>query len=128
MLSQTKSTGNLGESLACTYLERKGYAVLERNFQNAKGYKYGEIDIIASFQGTIVFVEVKTRRTKKHDDEILPEENISPQKLKCIERTAVAYLDARKIRQAEYRFDAVAIVINESLKKARVRHIENIFF
>ena len=58
-----KTTGNAGEDLACRYLEKNGYEILERN----KHYsRFCEIDIIAKHKNTVVFVEVKTRRTNAY--------------------------------------------------------------
>jgi putative endonuclease len=127
MTMLSNKTGVLGETLACTYLQRKGYTILERNFQNTKGYKYGEIDIIATQEKVIVFVEVKTRLIKK-GEVIIPEENISPKKLSNLEKIAATYLSIKKLRNADCRFDAIAILLNIPLKKAQVRHLENIFF
>ena len=52
-----KSVGNAGESIACAYLKKIGYKILERNFR----YEGGEIDIIALDKGVTVFIEVKYR-------------------------------------------------------------------
>ncbi len=50
--------GRLGEDLAAAHLERLGYTVLARNHRT----RHGELDIVATDGGTLVFVEVKTRR------------------------------------------------------------------
>ncbi|MBE6618426.1 MAG: YraN family protein [Ruminococcaceae bacterium] len=52
-----RSLGRAGESIACDYLEKKGFTVVRRNY-TVRG---GEIDIIAENETHIVFVEVKTR-------------------------------------------------------------------
>ena len=55
--------GDAGEELACRYLEKNGYKILERN----KYYsRFCELDIVAQEKNTIVFVEVKTRRTNDY--------------------------------------------------------------
>ncbi|MDD5083881.1 MAG: YraN family protein [Candidatus Moranbacteria bacterium] len=127
MIPSSQSVGTLGESIACTYLQRKGYAIVERNFQNTKGYKYGEIDIIALQGEIIIFVEVKTRIARSSDT-VLPEENISPQKLRHLEKIASTYLTIKKLWKKEYRFDALSILIDPHTKNAKVRHLEHIFF
>lgn len=127
MKTPTQNIGVLGETLACTYLQRKGYRVIERNFQNKKGYKYGEIDIIAIQGDVIVFVEVKTRLMKK-GEVIIPEENISPSKLKNIEKIASTYLNVKKLWSASYRFDALSILLDLTGRIAKVKHLEDIFF
>ncbi len=59
MTRARQSLGRLGEDLACRELRRRGYAILARRFRT----RYGEIDVIARDGPTLVFVEVKTRRT-----------------------------------------------------------------
>lgn len=127
MKRSIRSIGMLGESLACKYLEEKGYGIRDRNFQNAKGYKYGEIDIVAIKDDLLVFVEVKTRLAKKGET-IIPEENISPSKLRNLEKIASTYLNVKNVWNMPYRFDAVSILLDLQEKSAKVRHLENIFF
>ena len=50
-----KRVGQIGEDIACQFLERKGFKVLERNYRKP----WGEIDIIAEKDGIVRFVEVK---------------------------------------------------------------------
>ena len=126
MTQPIQKTGILGEALACKYLQRKGYQIIERNFQNNKGYKYGEIDIIATIHNKIVFVEVKTRRVKGNAI-VIPEENISVKKLQNIEKTASTYLHMKKLWNVEHRFDALSVFLDLSSKKAQIKHMENIF-
>ena len=61
-MSNTKETGNYGEIQASNYLVKKGYTIIARNYYG----KHGEIDIIAVTPDntTLVFVEVKTRKSK----------------------------------------------------------------
>ena len=56
--------GKRGEIVARIFLEREGYKILKQNFQS----KYGEIDIIALDKNEIVFIEVKTRSSKKYGE------------------------------------------------------------
>lgn len=121
-----KNTGSIGESLACTYLKRKGYIIKGVNFQNTKGYKYGEIDIIAQKKNKIVFVEVKTRIAKKGKI-ILPEENISFSKLRNLEKIASTYIRVHNLWDAQCGFDALSILIDNETKTAKIRHLEDIF-
>ncbi len=127
---QPKTVGSQGEDLAERYLRDKGYRILERNFANPKGYRLGEIDIIAKQGETIVFVEVKTRHRQIRDGDgiILPEAAITPDKMRKLSRIAEYYL--RKTRQLSlpYRFDALALVIDTDRKTAKIRHLESIFF
>ena len=59
MLNKRQRFGKDSESLAMGYLKKHGYKIIEKNYRN----KIGEIDIIAKDKGTLVFVEVKARKT-----------------------------------------------------------------
>ncbi|MBI2439486.1 MAG: YraN family protein [Candidatus Moranbacteria bacterium] len=123
----SSSLGVLGEDIGCRYLEKKGYSILQRNYCNNKGKRLGEIDIVACLGKEIVFFEVKTRMIKK-ETMVFPEENITPRKLRRLERIARQYLLEKKMIAAQYHFDALSIVYDDEAKKAHVRHLEHIFF
>lgn len=57
----TKEKGNWGEDRVCEYLTMHGYRIVRRNFHT----RFGEIDIIAKDEDTVVFVEVKSRKSKR---------------------------------------------------------------
>jgi putative endonuclease len=78
---QTSYFGNLGEIFAQKLLETKGYKILKRKFRST----FGEIDLICLKDDTLVFVEVKTRWSKKFGS---PEESVTPHKLSKIKKTA----------------------------------------
>lgn len=127
-MSQTGhiSLGQQGEEVACYFLQKRGYRILERNYTNPTGVRQGEVDIIAEYKGRIVFVEVKTRKQKK-GEVVTPEMNINRAKLHKLAKIATFYL--RQTRQGEraYGFDAVTVCIDEGTGKASVRHIPDIF-
>lgn len=78
--TQTSHFGNLGERFAESLLKRKGYSILKTKFRS----RFGEVDIIALKDSTLVFVEVKTRWSEKFGK---PEEAVTPWKLKKIAKT-----------------------------------------
>lgn len=80
-----KITGQCGEDAAAEYLKKKNYKIIERNYKN----KIGEIDIIAKTKTDLVFVEVKTRSSKKFGT---PTEAITYYKKRKIVNTAKYYL------------------------------------
>lgn len=125
-LLQSK-VGSLGENLGCRYLKRNGYKILDTNYCNTFGRRLGEIDIIAQKKKEIVFVEVKTRYTPKQDD-IAPEDSITPAKLRKLERIAKHYLREKHQESATYHFDALSIIYNRITQESSVRHLEHIFF
>ena len=107
MFGKIKETGNIsvgqqGEALACQYLSRQGYRVIARNYRT----KLGEIDIIAEEQGTLVFVEVKTRRGHQCGH---PFEAVTPTKCRQISKVALEYLAETGREGHSARFDVVAI-------------------
>jgi putative endonuclease len=96
------STGKRGEELAAAHLAVVGYRIVERNYRCV----FGEIDIVAEEGETLVFVEVKSRRSTAYGD---PQLAVGPQKQKKISRIAMNYLSERRLRHRQARFDVVAV-------------------
>lgn len=99
-----KNLGKLGEDLACAYLAKLGYKIIERNFR----IRGGEIDIVAIDGKTLVYVEVKTRSNHRFG---LPQESVTPRKIRFLERAAKFFRNNRKylkLPQLE-RIDVLAI-------------------
>src|SRR3990167_10557715 len=94
-----------GEELAVQFLKEKGYKIIDRNFR--KGY--GEIDIIAIQGRTLVFVEVKTRTSNQFGT---PLEQITPFKIRALERTALFYKKLHPNLPDAMRIDAVGIELD----------------
>lgn len=109
----------LGEELAAKFLEKKGYKIIERNFR--KGY--GEIDIIAVYKNTLVFVEVKTRTTSLFGT---PLEQISYFKLKSLVKTAKFYKHLNPNLPEALRIDAISVILDENNGTNEIEHMENI--
>lgn len=112
-----RQTGASGEGIAAGYLQKKGYTILERNFRN----KFGEIDIIAKDNGTLVFVEVKS---KTGTDFGSPEEMIHAGKLNRVRRMATVYMNGELV---SCRIDVVAVVLNGDEEVVRLTHYENVY-
>ncbi len=94
--------GILGENLAVEELTRRGYAILERRYRT----RYGEIDIVAEEQDTIVFVEVKAREDLTCGSAA---ESVTPNKQRRIASRAVEYLARKHVTDRPCRFDVIAI-------------------
>lgn len=118
--------GQLGEKAAAKYLKKKGYKIIAFNFQNTKGRRVGEVDIIAQEKDQIVFVEVKTRELENYET-TLPEENITRQKLYKLQKIAQVYINKNKLWDHSYRFDAVSVWISRDRKTVKIKHLESIF-
>ncbi len=110
-----RKLGDAGEDLACRYLQKQGYEILERN----KHYsRFCEIDIIAKQKDNIVFIEVKTRKTDSFGS---PLEAITSSKYANIKKGIQFYLTENNVKQ--YRIDVVGITLKPEIK---IEHLKNI--
>ena len=119
-LSEHLRRGTRGETLACRFLRRQGYKILYRNFRGRRG---GEIDIVCRDDDTLVFVEVKTR---KSEDFGRPFEAIRADQRKRITRGGLAWLRMLNNPDILFRFDVVEVIIPEDAKP-RLEVIKNAF-
>lgn len=110
--------GHTGERLARLYLQQKGYRILAMNWI----YRRLEIDLIASFNQTTIFVEVKSRSSVAFGQ---PEDFVNLQKQKKMIRAAEHYIALNK-HVAEIRFDIVAILFRS--QSHTINHIEDAFW
>lgn len=113
-----KLLGELGEQQAASYLQRKGYRILARKFRA----KTGEIDIICGERDTVIFVEVKTRRSTIYG---FPAEAVNLQKQRKIINTAWCYLTMNRMTSSPLRFDILEVLILK--EEVRINHIKNAF-
>jgi len=118
MSSNRQSLGRWGENLATEYLSRNGYTILQRNLHTP----YGEIDIIAKQKESIVFVEVKTRRSDSYG---YPEEAITPAKQSHLLAAAQSYLQSFSSADVNWRVDVIAIRCNKNTSP-EIIHFENV--
>lgn len=94
--------GNRGEDIACRYLQKQGYEILEKNYR----IRGGEIDIVARDKEYLVFVEVKTRYSHEFG---LPKDAMTPWKIKYLLKTARFYLQKIDWGDGPYRLDFVSV-------------------
>jgi putative endonuclease len=76
--------GKDGEALAAKWLQEKGYTILHTNWRHS----YYEVDIIASKEEVLHFIEVKTRRNKKFGE---PEESVDEKKIRNLLNASEEY-------------------------------------
>ena len=113
-VNSTTTLGERGEALAAHYLITHGYRIVVSNFKvpvgrNSKGVSVtGEIDIIALDGDTLCFVEVKTRRSDEFTPVITA---VDLRKQRQITRTAKVYRRIFSIRDVEYRYDVVTVLM-----------------
>lgn len=115
--------GKKGEAIAAQFLAKRGYSILERNFKK----RYGELDIIALSKtnglAILVFVEVKTRIGRQFG---LPEEAVTPRKLREVVGTAQFYKSLHPELPSAMRIDVVAVEFDECEQLSSIRHIPNV--
>lgn len=117
-MSRQHRFGKWAEEKAATFLEEKGYEILERNFR----YDRAEIDIIAKWEGFIVVVEVKARSTDYFGH---PQDFINRRKVRQLVKAANHYIMENEIT-SEVRFDAIGILkVGDGWK---VEHLEDAFY
>ena len=116
--TRRKELGDTGENVAREYLEGKGYLVLDTNFR----CPYGEVDIVALHGDCLVFLEVRTRRSREMGT---PEESVTPKKGKRLIATAETYIQAKKDLPAQWRIDVAAVDVDRRNHVTRIEQIEN---
>jgi len=110
------SLGKNGEEIAVKFLEKLGYKILETNKRFSK---LCEIDIIALDKDTLVFVEVKTRKTDVCGH---PLEAITRTKYNHIKQGLFLYLQENP-QYKKFRIDAISVLIKPEIK---IEHLKNI--
>lgn len=120
MNKTTREIGNEGEELATAYLESKGYTILDRNYF----FERAEVDIVATNQEKICFVEVKKRASTQFGR---PEEFINDEKMENIYKAAEAWIYERKMDGYPVRFDVIAIV-QQKQSAPDITHFKNAFW
>lgn len=111
--------GTKGEQLSKSYLEQKGYEILEENWTYGKA----EVDLIAFFNKQIIFIEVKTRTSVNFGE---PQDFVSEAKQRNLQKAADEYIYLMNFK-GEIRFDIIAIVFNKN-GEYQIQHIEDAFW
>src|SRR3990170_6254294 len=137
--SDKQKIGQSGEDIACEFLMKQGFAMLERNYTK----KWGEIDIVGKKDGKLYFFEVKSTSVSGLPAKALasagetpnmvphetyrPEDNMHPWKIKRLSRTIQTYLLERKVPEnMDWQFDLLAVFMNLEKRTAIVKRIGNV--
>ena len=107
--------GSKGEDLACEYLKKNGYEIIDRNIHFSK---FCEIDIIAKLKDKTIFIEVKTRKNCLFGS---PFESVTTSKYHNIKTGVFAYVAQNNIKN--FQIDAIAITLEP---KTKIEHLKNI--
>jgi putative endonuclease len=115
------TAGRQGEEYAAQHFERLGFQVLARNHRT----RHGELDLVVYDGRTLVFAEVKTRRSHQRD----PWESLHWTKQSRVRRMAIAYLGESPERPfcTNLRFDGVAVLVDSRGNLVRLDHLEAAF-
>ena len=121
-----KQIGKIGEDLACKFLVKHEFDILDRNYLK----KYGEIDIVAKKDGKIHFVEVKTvtrenLNNSRSFNQHRPEDNVHPYKLRRLRRVIQVYLIQKRL-YGDWQFDVITVLYDPTRKEARVEFLEDL--
>ena len=124
--SEKRRFGDIGENVACVFLEKHGFEVIERNYLR----KWGEIDIVARKDRVMHFVEVKSTHfdstsAVSPETSFRAEENMHPQKIRRLHRAIQTYLLEKRI-DCDWQLDLVVVKIDEVARVARAEILENI--
>ena len=111
--------GNYGERVAASYLRRRGYKVLTRNYKIVGG----EIDLVCRHGDILAFVEVRTHSGEGFGT---PAESIDERKQDALRLAARRYLELLDRDDITYRFDAVEVRLKPGAIPACTL-IENLF-
>jgi putative endonuclease len=113
--------GQRGEDVAARWLRRKGYQIVSRQDRDLSR---GEIDLVAVDGQTIVFVEVKTRRSQTSGH---PADAVDHDKQGRLTRLALVYLKRHDLLEYPARFDVVAVTWPRTARRPTIEHIVDAF-
>ena len=117
-MNARKELGKKGEDIAAHYMEKQGFRIEDRNYRCG----LGEIDLIASSDEFLVFVEVKAR-TAGHP--IHPGESVTPKKQAKVRQVGEHYMASHPRVTKQPRFDVIAVELDGG--QETVEHIPNAF-
>jgi putative endonuclease len=141
--TEKRKIGDIGENIACRFLVKRGFEVIEKNYLK----KWGEIDIIARKNQKLHFVEVKTVSHlpvsylpgQNHQagvtDGYKPEDNLHPWKLKRLSRVIQTYLLGYRgvsclpgglTGETDWQFDVAVVYLDLKSMQAKVNYMEDI--
>lgn len=141
--SDKQKIGELGESLAVMFLMKQGFRVIERNYTK----KWGEIDIVATKDNRLYFIEVKSvsHETNSENldpgaynvsyetdngldgDNYRPEDNMHPWKLQRLSRTIQTYLLSKNVSEdLEWQLDLFVVKIDMNRKIGQIKIVSDI--
>lgn len=120
MKNLNKAIGDYAEKIACDFLSKNHYNIIERNFRN----HLGEIDIICIKEKILIIVEVKGRYNINYG---FPQEAVTYSKQKSIAKVTASYINFKKLYNFNIRFDVIEILFNNDNSLYKINHIKDAF-
>lgn len=114
MITLKQAEGKEAEIEAQRHLEKKGYRLLDSNYRTP----LGEVDLVMEKGATVVFVEVRKRRSSGYGGAA---ESVTKKKQDRVGRAAMMYVKSKYLTGRNFRFDVVAV------QGTVLTHIENAF-
>lgn len=126
----TRKVGDIGENVACTFLKKNGFTVIDRNYFK----KWGELDIVARKDGFLHFFEVKsvvrqyeTKSFIERDYVRSPEENVHSLKVRSLRKIIQTYLvEKGGGLDVVFEFHVLSVFLNKKTRTARIKWIKNV--
>ncbi len=112
-----KQWGRIGEDMAEEYLRGQGYEIVEKNFSCS----FGEIDIIARKNRSLIFIEVKYRKSENYGS---PLQAVDSRKISRLKRIIEYYCLIRKIKDCPLRIEVIGILKDK--EKFSIEHIKEV--
>ncbi len=120
MKKYNKCIGSYGEDIACDYLKKKEYHIIDRNFSN----RLGEVDIICTFNDILIFLEIKSRYTTNYG---FPIEAVTYSKQKKIIKLSKSYIQYKNLYNLNIRYDVITILFNSINNSYELSHYIDAF-
>ncbi len=126
-MAEHNEIGKIGEKITKTFLMKHDFSVLETNYRT----KYGEIDIIATKDSKIRFIEVKSVKVRDLSEtknlDVQPEDNLTFAKWSKFIISVETYLKHKNIpKEIKWQMDLACVYINTETREGRVKLLENI--
>ncbi len=123
--SKTQKIGELGENICVSYLSKKGFSILDRNYTQ----KNGEIDIVAKKDNFLHFIEVKSIKNSNNVsyETYNPAQNLTRAKILKIHKTIKDYLlESNVSYETKWSLDLYAVYIDLDNQNHKLSIVENI--
>jgi putative endonuclease len=126
-VDRRRRLGAIGEDEAAAHLERRGHAILDRNFRT----RYGELDIVSATRSHLVFCEVKTRTVGGRSGPATALEAVGPAKRRRLRLMSREWFRVRGSGHERFpsriRFDAIGVVLDAGRQLVALDHVEDAF-